>query len=143
MINLGRRKVLALMLATGLVLAAAGTTALAAGSSVHVRVPHVSVNAPYSITASGSTRGRKHLYLFIDSKKCGANPAVEFSRTGRTGTAFGYYIKRVKGRFSRAEAFRTTARITDHACAYLTKFSAPKNSAQGVVARAFKTYTVH
>ena len=137
-------------LTIGLVLAiaVAAAPAFAAGNSLHLSVPFVQKSTkhhphPYTITVTGTTTGSKHLYLFIDSRTCGANPAVEFSRTGRTGTAFGYYIKSVTGSFSQSEPFSTIARITDHACAYLTKSTAKKNSAKGVVARAFMSYRVH
>ena len=143
MVKASTKRAVALVLGPALALAVASGTAFAGSSNVHVTVPFVKLNVVYTITAHGVAAGNKHLYLFIDSKRCGANPAIEFSRTGPNGTSFGYYIKSVSGAFSRPESFRTTARIKDHACAYLADSSAPKNGAGGVVARAFKTYTVH
>lgn len=138
-----KRRVWTLAVVAGAVLAAAAT-AFAAGNHLHLKVPHVKVNKAYYIKVSGSVAGKKHLYLFIDSKKCGPNPAVELSRTDpTTGTAYGYYWASVTGSFSHSAGFKTIAAVKDHACAYLSTHSAPKNSAQGVVSHSFKTYKVH
>ncbi len=75
-------------------------------------------------------------------RKCGANPAAEFARSGANGTASGYYVPTAAGRFTVTMGFRTSVGISDHACAYLTNSSAPKNGKKGVVAQAFKTFKV-
>src|ERR1019366_4586263 len=100
------------------------------------------VNVSYRITVKGLAVGRKHLYLFVETGKCGASPAAEFARSGPTGTASGYYVPTANGRFTVPMDFRTSVRISDHVCAYLTNSSAPENSNKGVVAHAFKTYKV-
>lgn len=131
-----------LVLVVALVLVAGVGTAVAAASTVRVYVPHVKVNVSYRITVKGFAVGRKHLYLFVETGNCGASPATEFARSGPTGTASGYYVPTANGRFTVPMDFRTSVRISDHACAYLTNSSAPKNSNKGVVAHAFKTYKV-
>jgi hypothetical protein len=146
-----KRRVGSVTLVAGVAVLAAAGAAFAAGSSVHVSVPRARVsvkvnnhyNHPYKITVSGSAAVTEHLYLFIDSKKCGANPKVEYNRTGTYGTAYGYYWRTVSGRFSHKAGFATIAVTKDHACAYLSKASVRKNSASDVVAHAFKTYQVH
>ncbi len=131
-----------LVLVVALVLVVRVSTAVAAASTVRVYLPHVKVNLSYTITLKGVTVGRNHLYLFVETGKCGSSPAAEFARSGPTGTASGYYVPTASGRFTVPMDFRTSARISDHACAYLTSSSAPKNSNKGVVAHAFKTYKV-
>lgn len=119
-------------------------TAVAGSNSLQIKVPHVTVNVSYRISIRGFAVGSKHLYLFIDTRRCGANPAVETARGGPSGTAAGYYWARVHGQlFKRTGVLRTTGRVTDHACAYLTKSSVAESSPKGVVAHAFEIYTVH
>jgi hypothetical protein len=143
-----KRRVWILALVAGVVLAAAGT-AFAGGNNVHAGIPaHVVVSKkhhqhPYFIKLTGTAAGTKHLYLFVDSAKCGPNPKVEYSRTGADGTAYGYYWKKISGSFSRQAGFRTLRAGPDHACAYLANSSAPRNGAGGVVAHSFKVYQVH
>jgi hypothetical protein len=153
MVGVIKHRVWTLALVAGLALAATGT-ALAAGSSLHVKAPHAKVKkqkhcpdhlsrcAIYDITVVGSASTSAHLYVFIDSHKCGPNPAVEFSRSGPYGTAYGYFWKKISGRFKRSAGFSTITAVKDHACTYLASESAPKNSAHGVVARSFRTYKV-
>jgi hypothetical protein len=135
------RRVLTLALIAGVLLTAAGT-ALAAANTLHFKVGQVTANATYAVTVSGATSGNKRLYLFIDSRTCARNPAVEFARTGPFGSAYGYYWAHVNGHFSHTARFRTTAVMRNHACAYLTTTSVRKNSRHGVIAHHFKTYQV-
>jgi hypothetical protein len=129
MIKATRRRVLVCMLGAWTIVATVAATAFAGANTLQLSVPQVTKDVDYTITVSGTASGNKHLYLFIDSKKCGSNPRVEFSRTNRrTGTAYGYYWKTVSGGFSKSAGFRTTRRVTDHACAYLARTSAKKNS---------------
>ena len=130
------------VLAVALVLLAGVGSAAAASSTVGVYAPHVKVNVSYRITVKGFAAGRKHLYLFVETRKCGATPAAEFARSGPTGTASGYYVPTANGRFTVPMDFRTSASTSDHACVYLTSSSAAKNGNKGVVARAFKAYKV-
>lgn len=143
MITAGRRRICGLILGACLSAALVVGTALATANTLHLKIPLARVGSAYGITISGSTSGVEHLYLFIDSLRCGANPAVEHSRANKkTGTSHGYYTAAVNGSFSITKGFKTTARITDHACAYLTKASTRAYSRKGVLARVFKAYRV-
>ena len=146
MINRSRSHILTclrtLALVFALILVAGAGTAAGAASTVRVSVPHAKVNGSYRIKVKGFAVGRKHLYLFVEARKCGANPAAEFARSGANGTASGYYVPTAAGRFTVTMGFRTSVGISDHACAYLTNSSAPKNGKKGVVAHAFKTFKV-
>jgi hypothetical protein len=138
-----RRRLTRLALASAAVLTIGGGTAAAGGNSVHLKVPHVTVGTFYRIKAHGFAVGTKRLYLFIDAQRCGANPAIEEARTGPFGSSFGYHWRNVHGSFNRSGRFLTNARITDYACAYLSKGSEPAFSPTGVVAHAFKKFRVH
>ena len=72
----------ALMLSVALIVLAGVGTAVAAASTVRVYVPHVKVNRPYRVTAQGFAAGRKHLYLFVESRKCGASSFTACTPSG-------------------------------------------------------------
>jgi hypothetical protein len=144
MIKAIRRSTALLGLVAGLVLVAGASDALAGRNSVSLSVPYAKHKVPYYITVTGNAAGLKHPHVFIDTRKCGATPAVEFSRTGHPyGSSFGYYVKKVSGSFSRVAGFRTKRRTMDHACAYLVSYSTQENAKGGVVARTFRRYLVH
>jgi hypothetical protein len=144
MIKSTRRRLFAPVLGAVGLLAVVTATAFAGANALHVSVPaYVTAKTSYTITVSATTSRREHLYLFVDSKRCGRSPAVEFSRTGKHGSSYGYYWRTVRGSVSKSAGFNTSVGLTDHACAYLAGFRAKKNSKYGIVARAFRTFRVH
>jgi hypothetical protein len=128
-----------LLLACAIVVVACVGVAYAAANAVHVAVPaHAKVNVLYSITINGKASGPKRLYLFVDNLKCAGTPAAEHQR------ANGDIWNLNGGSFSRtAKGWRSPRAGTVHACTYLQKPSVAVNGATGIVARGFKSYTVH
>jgi hypothetical protein len=118
----------------------AGSAAASGRNSVHVKVPYVRSNVQFAIKVTGHAASRLQLYLFIDYKACGRNPAVEKGRSDPIyGTSAGGREKAVKGNFNvTSRGWHSRGPALDHACAYLV------NGRTGaVVAHAFKPYTVH
>lgn len=134
----------------GGVLAASGWAA--AGNTISVTVPsdaHVSPSScqpasnqtatckTFSVTLKGHATSAERLYMFLDFKACGANPAVEHARAnGSVWSVEGSYKEVSKGWVS-------YKRGTDHVCAYLQKASEVENSPGGILAHKFASFKVH
>lgn len=112
--------------------------AWASGNAIlHIKTPrHATAHQKYSIGVSGHARRTETLYMFIDHRACGANPAVEHARANGV-------IWVVHGDFHKTSRGWSGPASSQHVCAYLAKASAPKNSPHGVLAHRFKAFTVH
>ena len=112
-------------------------SALAAGNSVRVKLQGTpKAGKRYGFVITGNAVRNARLYLFVDYVRCGPNPAVEHARANGN-------IWTVRGRFTRTSTgWSSKVRGADHACVYLTKRSAKRNGAHGVLAHAFLTYQV-
>jgi hypothetical protein len=133
----GVKRLAPLAVVVGMV--ALASPALAGGDRVRVSVPsYVQRNVAYSITLRGFVVGRARLYLFVDYRRCGPNPAVEHARAN--GTIWSV----VHGRFKVVDrGWLAHLRGIDHACGYLQRLSEPRNAAGGILARGSVAYRVH
>ncbi len=118
------------------------SSALAGGSSVKMRIPRVTVDKPYKVTITGFAGQSARLYLWLDFAKCAANPAGEYTRLDHTANGL-YWKTPVKGRFEKVSRWETHVRRPDHACVYLQTWSAPLNSAGGLLAQKFISFAIH
>lgn len=120
--------------------AVCAATALAAGNSVTAHAPTgVRVGSKFSIKLTGHAKKPSTLYMFLDTKACGATPAVEHTTHGANGD----YWLNVDGTFSKTSkgwVSHLAAKI--HICSYLVKGSAPINPNGAVLAHDFVAFRV-
>jgi hypothetical protein len=134
---LSARRLRRASLLVGGLLAVCAATALAAGNSVHVRVPSdARKNVHYRIKLHGHAAGQKVLYIFVnDLKPCASTPAKDRKRAnGFRWAVQGDYAESVLG------LTHHTGQV--YACAYLAQYIG-KQIPDSSVAHRFTTFTVH
>jgi trypsin len=108
-----------------------------AANSITITAPsHATAHHAYSIRVTGHANTTERLYVFLDYRGCARTPAGEHNRANG-------YLWTVQGAFSKTSQGKSPQAGQNHVCAYLAKNSEPKNSPNGVLAQAFKSFRVY